>query len=218
MSFSPQSESRNSLNKQHRIEASAIINTNIVGLKSALFELFSRLGIGATISSNAESSTTILFEGPATLVTRAKKKLEETLSEEFPGVETVWNDTKDSSEQLSKVTIVETPANFKRSKSSGDLKEKSVEELSLGASANTEFVKKHVESVLGRLGPFGRFVGLAAPEKHITIEYLGSSPTAESVKLFSKARFPFALKFQQRRLIDCFMKYPKHSHLILASR
>jgi hypothetical protein len=149
------------------------------------------------------------------LVTRAKKKLGETLNEDFPGVETEWNDTKDSSEQLSKVTIVETPAKFKRSKSSGDLKEKSVEELSLGASANTEFVKKQVESVLGRLGPIGRFVGLAT---HITIEYLGSSPTAASVKLFSKARFPFALKFQQRRLIDCFTKSTKNSNLILASR
>ena len=212
MSFSPQSESRNSLNNQHRIEASVIINANIVGLKSALFELFSRLGIGATISHNAESSTTLRFEGPASLVTRAKEKLEEKLNEEFPGVQTEWNGTKDSSEILSKVTIVETPAEFKRSISSGELKEMPVKELSLGASANTEFVKKQVESAFARLAPLGRFVGLAAPKEHITIDYLGSSPTAASVKLFSKVRFPFALKFQQRRLIDCFTKSTKNLH------
>jgi hypothetical protein len=164
MSSSPPNESRNSLNKQHRLEASATINSDIAGLKTTLYELFGSLGIGARIGPHTDNNTLIHFEGPANLVTRAKNKLQEALVEKCPVVEAQWNDIKDSTEILLSVTIIETPVEFKRSISSGEFKEMPVKELSLGPSAETEIVKQQVESA-----------GLSAPKEHITIEHLGSS-------------------------------------------
>jgi hypothetical protein len=184
MSSSPQNESHDSLNKQHRLEASATILSDIAGLKTALFELFGSLGIGARIGPHTYNETPIRFEGAPNLVMRAKKKLEETLIDKCPGVEAIWKETKDSTEILLNVTIIETPVEFKRSKSSGDFKEIPIKELSLGASAETEFVKQQIESAFARFAPLGRLVGLSAPEKHVTIEHLGSPATA-SVKLHS---------------------------------
>jgi hypothetical protein len=83
----------------------------------------------------------------------------------------------------------------------------------LGASAQTEFIKQQIELAFAGLAP----LGLSAPEKHVTIEHFGSPPS-ESVKLFSNARLPFALKFQQSHLIYCVTKSLKNSILILASR
>ena len=150
-------------------------------MKTALFDLFGSLGIGARIGPHTDNETPIRFEGPANLVMRAKRKLEETLIDKCPGVEAIWKETKDSTEILLSVTIIETPVEFKRSKSSGEFKEMPVKELSLGASAETEFVKQQIESAFARFAPLGRLVGLSAPEKHVTIKYLGSSPTSASI-------------------------------------
>jgi len=181
MENSSQNQSAESLNKQHRQEVSGIINSDAAGIKTNLYKLFVELNIGANIGPHTNNNTPIFFEGPANLISRAKDLLNEKLIEKYPGVQVEWTVAKDSTQQLSKVTLIETPSQLKRRISSGELKEADLKELSVGASANTELVKQRVKSVFSDyLAPLGRMMGaITLKEKHITITHKNSATNSE---------------------------------------
>jgi hypothetical protein len=54
------------------------------------------------------------------------------IQDKFPGVECFWGDSQVSTKPFESVKIMETPAPFKRSTSSGDINEVLLEEISLG--------------------------------------------------------------------------------------
>ncbi|TPX64306.1 hypothetical protein CcCBS67573_g08445 [Chytriomyces confervae] len=166
------------LNTQHRRQVSAIIHTTAVGLKSTLNDMFQKLNLGATIGPRNDTSTPFLFEGYSTLVIRAKEALQIELTDKYPGVEVEWGDLVESSGPLSKVTLNETEP-LKRQSPSGEFKEADLvdvaEELSVGASATTEMIKKVVKDTWSQLATsLGYF-----KEKHIVVTHKGVSHAFE---------------------------------------
>ncbi|KAI8828053.1 hypothetical protein BJ741DRAFT_653860 [Chytriomyces cf. hyalinus JEL632] len=106
------------LNKQNRQHVSAIIHTNAVALQLTLFNMFSKLNLGATIGPRNATSTPVLFEGPSALVNRAKEALQIVLTDELV----------ESPGPLSKVTLIET-VQLKQQPFSGESKEADLADL-----------------------------------------------------------------------------------------
>ncbi|KAJ3231854.1 hypothetical protein HDU78_007473 [Chytriomyces hyalinus] len=163
------------LNKQNRQQVPAIIHTTAVGLKSTLYDMFQMLNLGATIGPRNDTSTPFLFEGSSASVIRAKEALQIELTDKYPGVQVEWGELVESSGPLSKVTLNETEP-LKRQSSSGEFKEADlvdVAELSVGASATTEMIKKVVKDTWSQLGnPLAHLKGYFK-EKHITVTHKG---------------------------------------------
>ena len=161
--------------KQHRLSVSVVIHSDTTGLKSALFDTFAHANIGAKIGPHSHHTTPVIFEGPATLILQTKLLLQKTLNENYPGIGIDWSEPVESTEPLTKVTIVETPPEFKRTGSSGEFKDIELKELSFAGSANTESVKQLVgQAISNYILPLARMMG-KVNEKHITITHSKSN-------------------------------------------
>jgi hypothetical protein len=68
---------------QNRQQLSAILNSNVIGLKTFLIDFFTEIKLGARIKAVENSDTRIEFQGPSAEVMRTKEKLEISLSENF---------------------------------------------------------------------------------------------------------------------------------------
>ncbi|KAI9329059.1 hypothetical protein BDR26DRAFT_808040 [Obelidium mucronatum] len=183
-------------NKQHRQQVSARINSNAVGLKSALYDFFMKLNLGAVIGPRNDTTIPIMFEGASSLVIRAKTALELALIDNYPGVEAEWDEFVESSAVLTKVTLIET-SNLKRQPSSGEFKEVDLADLSVGDSATTEMVKKAIKDTWSQFGsPLAHLTGYIK-EKCIDVIFKGSCRAFEiSTKTISDLHSEIHQKYQ----------------------
>lgn len=114
-------------------QASLSIDSDVSGLKSFLFDYFTKAKLGAIITHTQLNETHVLFEGPLSRVEKSLRVLPELVSVYFEGFDVAASELHVSSQRLDGVKIVETAPTLKRSPSSGDLKEIPLEdELSLG--------------------------------------------------------------------------------------
>jgi hypothetical protein len=172
-------------NKQHRQRITATLNSNANGLKTFLFGFFTKFNLGAIIRTVDKYATLVEFEGPATLVMRAKEKLDVGLKEAFPGVIAEWEASLESTEIITKVTILETSEELKRCDSSGKLKEIDVMERDSSVSGMTSYIEMAKEMFnrknTDRLISIARLAGFIKTEKVvITINH---RPTGNSMNL-----------------------------------
>ncbi|KAI8844672.1 hypothetical protein BJ741DRAFT_573720 [Chytriomyces cf. hyalinus JEL632] len=176
-------------NNQHRKQVSAVIHTNAVGLTSTLFTVFTKLNLGATVGPPNDTSTPALFE-----VQRGSAGRQ--VSRRRSGV----GELVDSSGPLSKVTLIETTQQLKRQQSLGQFKEADLDnlaELSVGASATTEMIKKAVKDAWSQLTSYIK-------EKHIDVTYKGASHSFEiSTKTTDDLRAAIHQKFHLNATIRC---------------
>ncbi|KAJ3252327.1 hypothetical protein HK103_001633 [Boothiomyces macroporosus] len=100
------------------------------------------------------------------------------LNEFVPGALAEWGEKEPSTGQLTEVKISETLPGFKRENSSGNLKVAELRELSLGASAQAEFIKELFQKEFQNyVVSMGGLVGFKSEPKHITVIYKDSSNT-----------------------------------------
>ena len=120
---------------QHRLLVNVIIEADTLGLKTYLIKFFTEANLGAIIGPRTiPHQTPLQFEGPSTLVNRTLVVLKEQFNFQFPGVDCNWSEPQIATEEqrLESVRILETPAELKRSISSGDFKEILLEDISFG--------------------------------------------------------------------------------------
>jgi RNA-binding protein YhbY len=157
-------------NNQHRQKITATLNSNANGLKTFLFGFFTKFNLGAKIRTVDKYATLVEFEGPATLVMRAKEKLDVGLKEAFPGVIAEWEAALESTEIITKVTILETSEELKRCDSADNLREIDIMERD-SVSGMTSFLEMFNSKNTDLLIFFARLVVLINTETVITINH-----------------------------------------------
>ncbi|KAI3655732.1 hypothetical protein MP638_006545 [Amoeboaphelidium occidentale] len=161
--------------QQPRISMTATIDNDVPELKSFLFDFFKAAKLFAKIRHEVNNTTSVLVQGHPKIVPPAMDFLKDLLLTRFDAVPMLCSapfPTEDN-DRLESVMIEETPAGMKRDNSSGEFREIPLEEVSFGASANTEYFKMLLQDTVASISPLGRAVGvLKSEEKHISVEYL----------------------------------------------
>jgi hypothetical protein len=159
-----------------RVSVEATINTDQPGIKRQLAEYFSAAKLFAKIRHTESGITTATIQGHPTIMFTSLECLKGILFEYYDKAAIVWLEVS-GVEELSSVTIEDTPAELKRGQSSGEFLEKHFEEISFGGSATTENLKKIAKETFNSMANAATGFGVAqgwipaVQKQHISFKY-----------------------------------------------
>ena len=171
------SSSLNSLNSP-RFSAEVTINSAETGIKTVLANFCTGAKLFAKIQRTDDNITKATIQGEEKMLLKCLDVLKDLLLSQYEAA-IVWREISEVSEEnwLTSVLIDETMPGLKRMGSSGEFQEQFFEEISFGASATTENLKKIVKDTFNMMtnaaGGFGVAKGWipAVKEKHISVKY-----------------------------------------------
>lgn len=171
------SSSLSLLNTTPRVSVEASIDSDSPGLKTMLAEFFFVSKLLAKIQRSTTRITRVIIQGHSKQVFVALGRLKELLHSYY-GAAIVWGEECAVAEEdrLNSITVEATLPEFKRDPSSGEFKEKDLDEISFGGSAATEAFKEFVNETLARMTNAATGFGIAkgwipaVKEKHIYVK------------------------------------------------
>ena len=169
--------SLNSLNSP-RFSAEVTINAAHTGVKTVLANFCTGAKLFAKIQRTDVNITKATIQGEEKMLLKCLDVLKDLLLSQYDAA-IVWGEISKVSEEnrLTSVIIDETIPGLKRMGSSGEFQEQHFEEISFGASATTENLKKIVKDTVNMMnnaaGGFGVAKGWipASKKEHISVKY-----------------------------------------------